>query len=90
MSTNSHATSRTQISDLWRQQNRNRWELDAPSLSGEATIRQVEGGFKASIHVTDTEFGMTLNDADEFFESRRDAEKFIKAQMAKISGSEVR
>ncbi len=88
MSGNWRGTSRTQGSSepvlffsMWTKTGRWTWTLDHEALEGEAHIEEVEGGYKAVIDVTDTDFSMTFLSDEAFFESSDAAESFIRAKM---------
>ena len=70
----------------WVKKSRNRWKLEKPSLEGEASLRQDEGGYKIFLKVTDNEFGMVLRDTEEFFESRKKGLEKLKKEMEEFAG----
>ncbi|MDY6778304.1 MAG: hypothetical protein SVU32_06550 [Candidatus Nanohaloarchaea archaeon] len=68
----------------WKRVARREWILERGSLSGEARIREVEGGFKASIEVEDVDFGMRLLEEEEFFQPEREAREFVRRKMEEV------
>lgn len=66
---------------MWMKTGRRTWTVDHETLEGEARIEEVEGGYKAVIDVTDTDFGMTFLSDEEFFESEDAAESFLREKM---------
>lgn len=65
----------------WQKVGRRRWTAEGDSVEGQARVHEVEGGYRAEIHAEDTEFGMTLLDESDFFESERDAVRFLEDAM---------
>lgn len=66
---------------MWTKSGRSSWTFQDPSIKGKAELRQVEGGYKAVMLLQDTEFGMELAREDEFFQSRKDAERHLREAM---------
>jgi len=65
----------------WEQTGRRSWTCTDDGLSGGARIEEIEGGYRAVVRVKDTQFGMQLLDAEDFFESEKRAREFLKAEM---------
>ena len=70
----------------WVKKSRNSWKLEKPSIDGEASLKQDEGGYKILLKVTDKEFGMVLRDFEEFFESRKKGIEKLKEEMEEFAG----
>ncbi len=66
---------------MWDKKKRHKWELNTGSLEGEASMKQVEGGYKIFFIAKEKEFGMQLRKRQEFFESKKEAKEELKKEM---------
>lgn len=69
---------------MWRKEESKSWKLDSKGLEGEAKIVEVDGGYRAELTVTDTEYGMKIEEEREFFQSEVDAQKFLEEKMDEV------
>ncbi|MDY6789127.1 MAG: hypothetical protein SVV03_04150 [Candidatus Nanohaloarchaea archaeon] len=66
---------------MWRKKDRRSWKLEKQGFEGFAKVIEVEGGYRAVMEIEDKEYGMSLKDLREFFQSENEAERFLKKRM---------
>ncbi len=66
---------------MWEKKKRHSWKIDTDQLKGEASVKQSDGGYKIFLKVEEKDFGMTLRNRSEYFESKKEAVEEIKKEM---------
>lgn len=69
----------------WKKSGQGEWRLASSDFEGRAVLNETNEGFIASIEVKEDRFDMELLGEREFFESREEAEEFLKNHMEKDS-----